>query len=133
MDKTSFVMICPFDCVIVGDSEGVDSVQGLEMMEVRQKVFRGGHGTVGDVDPSSVLEEATFASVRQDAKFMVARPPVESLFLLWGENVLASQAYCLVNEASGRNKHCFAHQRTCCEGLKIVVEHIHDVVDEFLG
>ena len=35
MTETSHVMVCPQDSVIVLDGEGVDSVKGLEIMEVR--------------------------------------------------------------------------------------------------
>lgn len=34
MSETSFVVVFPFDSVIVIDGEGVDSVQGLEVMKV---------------------------------------------------------------------------------------------------
>ena len=33
-------MICPYDSVLVFDGEGADSVQGLEIMGVGEKVFR---------------------------------------------------------------------------------------------
>lgn len=67
---------------------------------------------------------------------MMARPLAEFLFLLSGENalvVLLSETECLMNEGSGRDEHRFACQRTCHEGSKVALKHIHDVVDEFLG
>lgn len=31
------------------------------------------------------------------------------------------------------SEHCSTRQRTCFEGLDVVVEHVHDIVDNFLG
>ena len=38
-----------------------------------------------------------------------------------------------MDETTSHGKHCFASQRTCFEGPKVVVEHVQDVVDEFFG
>jgi hypothetical protein len=38
-----------------------------------------------------------------------------------------------MDEVSSRGEHCFAGQRTRFEGSKVVVQRIHDVVNEFLG
>jgi hypothetical protein len=35
MDEESFVMVSPYDGVVGLDSDGVDSVKGLEVVEVR--------------------------------------------------------------------------------------------------
>jgi hypothetical protein len=64
MTETSNVMACPRDSVIVFDGEGVDSVKGLEMMEVRQEGVWGENFRVADVDLSGVLEEAALTHVR---------------------------------------------------------------------
>jgi hypothetical protein len=102
-------------------------------MNVRQEVFRGVYCRVADVNPSSVSEETKFAHIRQEAKIMIARPLAE--FPL-GENTLAVpfiQTQCLVNETSSRSEHCFERQRARLGCSKVVVEHIHDAVDEILG
>ena len=38
-----------------------------------------------------------------------------------------------MDEVSGRREHRFASQRTGFEGLNVVVEHLHGVVDKLLG
>ena len=38
-----------------------------------------------------------------------------------------------MDERASRGEHCFAGQRTCFEGSKVVAEHVQDVVNEFLG
>ena len=38
-----------------------------------------------------------------------------------------------MNEVPGRREHCFTSQRTSFESSGVVVERIHDVINEFLG
>jgi len=38
-----------------------------------------------------------------------------------------------MNEVPGRREHRLTSQRTGLESSKVVLEHIHDVVNEFLG
>ena len=38
-----------------------------------------------------------------------------------------------MDERASRGKHCFAGQRTCFEGSKVVAENVQDVVNELLG
>lgn len=57
-------------------------------------------------------------------------------FLFSGENALVgsySQIQRLMDEMSGRTEHCFTSQRTRFEGSNVVVKHVHDFVNEFLG
>lgn len=90
-----------------------------------------------DADFLGVLKEVALSHATQEANsnlvvvlFLVAE------VLCSGENVLVilrGQVQCPVNEMSGRSEHGFAGQRTRFEGLKVIVKHAHDLVNEFLG
>ena len=91
------------------------------------------------MDLSGISEEAPFAHVRQEVEsdiIVVAPPPaVETIRLFSDENSLvvsSIQVQCPMDEPSSRHKHCFTSQRTRSESPKVIVEHIHDVVNEFL-
>ena len=53
------------------NDEGVDTIEGLEVGEVRQKGIRGERPGHPDMNSLSVLEEAALAQVRQEAEFDV--------------------------------------------------------------
>jgi hypothetical protein len=86
MSETRFEMGCPLEGVVLVDGEGVDSVKGLEVVEVRQQDSRGERAKSNDLHLSGVSQETLFAHVRQEVELIVGLPihVVGSLFL--GEN-----------------------------------------------
>ena len=69
MSKIGLEMASPSERVVVFNYEGVDTIEGLEVGEVRQKGIRGEHAGHPDMNSLSVLEEAALAQVRQEAEF----------------------------------------------------------------
>ena len=72
--------------VVVIDDEGVDSVQRLEVVEVREQGVRSEGMKHANVDPPGVSEETAFAHVRQEAELIVRIPRHIEGHLFWGEN-----------------------------------------------
>ena len=130
MDKTSFPMVCPGNNVIAPDGEGVDSVEGLKVVKVKEECIRSERAIWHiDEDLTSVLEEPALTRARQ---FPIA--PLRFLFLRKSTMVdLQRQPQCLMNKATSRNEHCRTSQRTRFECWKVVLEHVHNVVNKFLG
>ena len=87
------------------------------------------------MDPSNVLEEAAFVHERDEVELVVVAPLIAA-FPSSGENaqcIVFAKLQCPMDEGSGRSEHCFARQRTRFEGSKIIIKHVQNVVDNFLG
>lgn len=139
MDEKGFVVICPSDGVVILNDEGVDPVQRSEVVEVGQQGVRSKCARIVDVDPSNVPEEVAFRHVRHEVESgnILEVPFQEDGFLcaIYGEDFVvfsSGQVQCLMDETPSRSKHRSTSQRTCSECLKVIIEHIHDMVDEFL-
>ena len=64
MDKAGLIMVFPCVSVTTLDGEGVNSVEGLEMEEVRQKdIWSKYVGRSANADMSGILKKSVFARV----------------------------------------------------------------------
>ena len=86
IDETSPVVGSPCDSGVLLESEGVNLVQMLEVAEVRRQHVRREIVRHGDVDPSRVSEEATFAHVGQGLVYTGEAPSVLPRLLASGTN-----------------------------------------------
>lgn len=63
MAETRGVMLLPRGGIVMLNGEGVYSVKGMEVVEVRKlESFWSEYARIPDVDPSGVFEEAAFFS-----------------------------------------------------------------------
>ena len=87
--EASNVVVSPYRAVVGIDSEGMDSVKRLEVVEVWYQGIWGEFGIQADVQVPRVLEEAPFAHERQETELdIVVVPSQIAVLLCQGEDAL---------------------------------------------